>query len=216
MKLRSPARPHDPWWHIVGLISGLLFTLMLAAARLRLGWLDHIDSVLEAPLAAYRTMSVVEFFLAVTVLGSMEGVTSIALGAAYFLRSKSHKLVRLFLLIFLSSSSTTLAKAFVERARPDAVPWIQQLNNYSFPSWHATLSTALYGYLAVILYRRCRHYRAARIAVVILCGIVVALVCLSRLILNVHYVTDVTAGVLLGLFWLAVIFMIPEKYLQLR
>ena len=66
-------------------------------------------------------------------------------------------------------------------------------DGYGFPSGHATAATAVYGGAAVLLRAGTRRLRYAA------AGAVVALVALSRIVIGVHYLVDVAAGVLLGL-----------------
>jgi membrane-associated phospholipid phosphatase len=202
---------HDPWWHVLGLTAGLLFVLTLMFARFYPDYLDRIDDVVEKfvlPLQTYY-----QPFLAFTVLGSVTGIIVTVLGAAYFLRRNRYVVLQLFLVLLFSSVSMALAKAFVERTRPDVLSWLTPLSSYSFPSGHATLSTAFYGFLAVCLYRRVQN-PILRFLSISACCLIVFLVCLSRLVLSYHYMTDVTAGVLLGLFWLAIVFMLPKYRLK--
>jgi len=201
--------PKDPWWHIFGLSSGLLFAVMLMFARLDPDDFERLDRWFENAVQPLQTFGHIELFLAITVLGGTVGITAVALGAAYFLRHNRFAQVQLFLILLFSSLSMGIAKAFVERARPDVLLWLDPMNSYSFPSGHATLSTALYGFIAVQLYRRSMS-TLTRYLSILVPACVILLVSWSRIILNYHYFTDVTAGILLGLFWLAVIFMLPK------
>lgn len=200
----------DPWWHVAGLSFGLAFALLLMLARLYPGILNRVDQAVAAHIFPHQTLSAIQFFLSVTALGSIVGITAIALGAAYFLRHDRPGLIRFFLVLATSSLSMELAKLFVERARPEALLWLDPLNTYSFPSGHATLAAAFYGFLAVCAYRRAQGTIARTIAVAFPLALI-ALIGVSRIVLNVHYFTDVLAGTFLGLFWLAVAFMLPLR-----
>ncbi|WP_215113454.1 phosphatase PAP2 family protein [Exiguobacterium sp. s63] len=65
---------------------------------------------------------------------------------------------------------------------------------YSFPSGHSSGSLALYGLMAYVLYKR----RESKLAIIVLVCLVLA-VSLSRVILNVHYFSDVIGGWLVAL-----------------
>lgn len=199
----------DPWWHVGGLSTGLLFAVLLMLARLYPQLLDRIDAAVESKVVA-GSFSSLEPYLIITVLG---GVTGAMLGTvllAYLFRRNRFAVLQLALLMLFTSISMGIAKAFVERARPDTLLWLDPVNTYSFPSGHASLATALYGYLAVNLYRRIRS-KPGRVVAVALCALVIVLVSMSRLVLNYHYLTDVLAGVLLGAFWLSVVYMMPRR-----
>jgi undecaprenyl-diphosphatase len=93
-------------------------------------------------------------------------------------------------------------KVWFDRPRPDAGSAIALPDSAAFPSGHATAGAASLGALAVLVAERLPSRRAR----VWLCWVVVGLgiaVGLSRIALNVHYVTDVLAGWCLGLAWLA-------------
>jgi membrane-associated phospholipid phosphatase len=201
--------PQDPWWHVWGLMSGLIFALLVAIARLYPQFFEHIDTYVDAAVVPFQAGDVATFFLILTTFGGGIGVSLLALIVAYFLRRHPFYLLQLGLLLLYVSVSMGIAKSFVERARPEALFWVDPLNSFSFPSGHAALSTAFYGFLAVYLYRTVRS-RSYRLLAVGSCVLLAALISLSRLVLNVHYFTDIIAGALLGLFWLSVVFMLPS------
>lgn len=70
---------------------------------------------------------------------------------------------------------------------------------YGFPSGHALTATVVWGGLAAVLDVGTRTRRA------LVAGTIVAVVCLARLVLGVHYLVDVLAGVGLGLAYLGTV-----------
>jgi len=73
--------------------------------------------------------------------------------------------------------------------------------SYAFPSAHASLSVAVFGFLAVIVARELRsnwHWVPYSMAV-----FMVVAISFSRLYLGVHWLSDVLAGWSLGLAWVA-------------
>ena len=71
---------------------------------------------------------------------------------------------------------------------------------YSFPSGHATTSTALYLTLGLLAAGWVKRWET-RIYILLGGLAVIALIGFSRLYLGVHYVSDVLAGFALGAFW---------------
>jgi membrane-associated phospholipid phosphatase len=70
-------------------------------------------------------------------------------------------------------------------------------NGFGFPSGHALKSTVVYGGAALLFSKwnpRRRYFLAA---------IIVVLVAISRVVIGVHYLADVVAGILIGLAFLA-------------
>lgn len=90
------------------------------------------------------------------------------------------------------------AKLLFGRARPDLWVSLVPENDYSFPSGHAMGSMALVAALASLAWRT-----RWRWPVLVVGGLFVALVGLSRLYLGVHYPSDVLAGWAAFLGWVA-------------
>lgn len=92
----------------------------------------------------------------------------------------------------------TALKFFFSIPRPPPSVTIVAASGYSFPSGHATMAAIGYGILAydVRIGPRWLRYGAA--------GILIVLIALSRVVLGVHFVRDIVAGVLLGVAFLAV------------
>ena len=97
---------------------------------------------------------------------------------------------------------SNVAKAGYDRPRPTAGSPIELPSSSSFPSGHAMTGIAVFGLLRLLLAREVSstRARAAAIAGGLALG---ALICASRVALNVHYLTDVLGGATLGLAWLA-------------
>lgn len=100
----------------------------------------------------------------------------------------------------------TVLKFEFGRPRPNVFPPLVVEHSYSFPSGHAVAAMALYGMLAVILWRQ-RHRSWA-----VLLGAWILVVGLSRVYLGVHYPSDVLGGWSLGVLWLFAVFAIRDGY----
>jgi membrane-associated phospholipid phosphatase len=105
-----------------------------------------------------------------------------------------------------------LLKGWFDRARPDVGSAVDLPSSAAFPSGHATAGVASLGAAAVLIAERLPS-RRARVwlwSAVVAAGVAVGL---SRIALNVHYVTDVLAGWCLGLAWLAACLIVRESAL---
>jgi undecaprenyl-diphosphatase len=91
-------------------------------------------------------------------------------------------------------------KHVVDRARPVFDAPVAEALGASFPSGHALGSAAFWTTCAVLLMPRVRRPRLLLAGAVI----VAVLVSASRVLLGVHFLSDVTGGLLLGLGWAAV------------
>lgn len=94
-----------------------------------------------------------------------------------------------------------LLKEVFARARPALWDYIVHAVHYSFPSGHAMISTAVYGYIGYALAKEFPQWRkpilASTVALILAIGF-------SRLYLGVHWPTDVLVGYAAGLLWLIV------------
>ncbi|WP_159901926.1 phosphatase PAP2 family protein [Salinirussus salinus] len=90
-------------------------------------------------------------------------------------------------------AGTAVLPAWLPPAASPVYEAMVTADGYGFPSGHATAATAVYGGMAVLLRAGTRRLRYAAAAAV------VTTVALSRVVIGVHYLVDVVAGVLLGL-----------------
>jgi membrane-associated phospholipid phosphatase len=133
-------------------------------------------------------------WIGLTVLGVVAGVLLV--------RERAWLDLTFFLTTFLGSQLlVSLLKDAFDRPRPDVGFAVPLPSSAAFPSGHATAGVASMGALAVLVAERVPgRERVGVWSGVVLLGIAIGV---SRIVLNVHYVTDVVAGWGLGLAWLA-------------
>jgi undecaprenyl-diphosphatase len=103
-----------------------------------------------------------------------------------------------------------ITKAGYDRLRPGAGSAIALPGSPSFPSGHAATGAAVFGLLGLIT-AAALETRRARIAAVVGGFAVGAGIGASRVVLNVHYVSDVVAGYAYGLAVLAVALLVAAS-----
>jgi len=92
-----------------------------------------------------------------------------------------------------------------DRARPDiVVNGMAAPTLHSFPSGHMAQSMAVYGFFWFLWLRKIDHLGERLLALSAL-SLLIGAVALSRLILGAHWISDIIAGTLLGLFWLMIL-----------
>ena len=134
-----------------------------------------------------------------------------AASIAYTWRHGAHRLTFFLLATTLGGAVlSTAVKVLVDRPRPEVDHPIATAFGKSFPSGHALSSTVVYGavlltFLPVLAGRR-RH------AAVAISSVLVLAIGASRLMLGVHFLSDVAGGFVLGVAWLCAATAIFETW----
>jgi membrane-associated phospholipid phosphatase len=110
-------------------------------------------------------------------------------------------------------------KSFFERERPN-FNRIMEADGFSFPSGHSMGSMTYYGFLGYLVMRS-KYKPLSKLGWVILFGLVILLIGISRIYLGVHYPSDVLAGYMAGSVWLVlcislleIVYLYKEKKYQ--
>ncbi|WP_130858726.1 phosphatase PAP2 family protein [Gracilibacillus phocaeensis] len=102
-------------------------------------------------------------------------------------------------------------KRIFERERPEILAQFDG-TGYSFPSGHSAGSLALYGMLSFIVWKYISNQRVKWLAVVSFLLLALVIAC-SRVVLQVHYVTDIMAGIALSTVWVFICIAVLEHFL---
>ena len=140
----------------------------------------------------------------ITLLGTGLVLMTMVAVSATFLWLSDHRFSALLLVIatWTGVAINSLLKTTFDRPRPQVFEWGADVLTSSFPSGHAMTATITYGTVAYLA-ARLQRSRLARWITLLAAGLMITLICLSRLYLGVHYPSDVVAGALMGLAWTA-------------
>ena len=171
---------------------------------------EGVDIAVYNFFVGLHTDFLLNVFNVITSLASEPIIIIITL-VLIFLLNTNYK--RLFVLIntLVSAAVILVSKNIFLRERP----FIGQelIGTYSYPSGHSLIATTYYGFLIYLVNKSNFKDTTKKILTVFLAMIIV-LVSLSRVVLGVHYLTDVLGGVILGFFFLFLIIYSYEKYLN--
>ncbi len=136
------------------------------------------------------------------------GAIAVALLAAVWLYRKQRKLDAVSILSSLAGATAlnTLLKLLLKRPRPNLFPPLAVESSFSFPSGHVTASVAVFGFLAVLLWRERRFGWA------IFSALWIPLVIFSRIYLGVHYPSDTLGALTFTTLWLMVVFTVRDRH----
>jgi membrane-associated phospholipid phosphatase len=181
----------------------MLFVLAAGAFAIRLEPVARLDREILEWLAAGRTVELDRFFTYVSRAGSSFLLLPLLFVIAFIISMRNHVQEGIFLVssFFGISALNNLFKHVIARPRPDLFPAVIDMPaGFSFPSSHAVHITAFVLSLLMVLKALAGGARLFILSMAV-GALLVSLVCLSRLYLQVHYPTDVAAGLLTGLFW---------------
>jgi membrane-associated phospholipid phosphatase len=139
-----------------------------------------------------------------TQLGGTEGVILLGLIVVVAERYRLKQWTPLlFLTVVMAGVSLVfnLTKWTIDRARPD-IDRLVGFSSSSFPSGHSATAAAMWAAFALLLGRR-RSPRTRAVLAGAAAGVAVA-VASSRVLLGVHWLTDVIAGLAIGWAWFAI------------
>lgn len=154
-------------------------------------------------LNAFRDMELITFFTWVALLGKWQIVitgTVVATILLWLWRKRIY-IVPLWITLVGSEILNLLGKLAFHRPRPDVAYYVEQ--GFSFPSGHATIAVAFFGFLTYVLVREITHWQR-KVTVLFWGLILIFAIGLSRLYLGAHYVSDVWGGYLSGLIFLII------------
>lgn len=161
-----------------------------------------IDTRVNKLFLLFRFPPLVRAALAITYAGNSAMVAIAVVGVVVLLWIwKKRTFILPFIVTVVGSITvSTLAKLIIHRSRPINPVYLE--SSYSFPSGHATIAVALFGFIAYIGWRLfSKRYRTW---FVIFNLLIIFAIGFSRIFLGVHYFSDVSGGYLLGALWLII------------
>jgi undecaprenyl-diphosphatase len=172
-----------------------LLVLIAAAALLLGGPQTRVDPAL---LAAFSNPRLVPAARALTHLGDGLTVLAASVAAAGGLLYGGHRRRAILLLAILASERLLVEamKAGFDRARPDVAGRQVAVHNLAFPSGHSANAMAMW--LAIALLAASPTLRRPAVALALAIAFVTGL---CRLVLQVHWPSDVVGGWAFGAAW---------------
>lgn len=178
---------------------GLLFAVFgIVAWRVHAGGVTVMDTYVRGVVKGLQTESSLTFFSHYTKLGSAIGiVTVLIISFLVFWRKRYYAAMIVYPMGILTTHLVNKGiKEIMKRDRPSLNETLDALG-YSFPSGHAMLSIMTFGFLTYIIVANLKSV-TGKYVITLFMGIVIVSIGLSRVILNVHYPTDILAGYCVG------------------
>ena len=145
-----------------------------------------------------RVHSIARFITSFGVLGVLLPV-AVVVGVAVWVRSRSvTAAIAPWLSVVVCGQIVSVLKKSTDIARPPVEFQVAQIRNPSFPSGHAANTTALIVSVVLVAWFATELSRRTKMWVSISGAVIVAAMGLTRLVLNVHWLSDVLAGWCIG------------------
>ena len=202
------ARSRAAQWRFPFAIVALA-TLWLAMLLFGVGTLDRAIYASLYSGGNPLLVAIARFF---TTLGEPTVLISASVACALWLWYAGHRHLP-FVLIAITMfgrGASELQKYWIARLRPDLETHLVVVKTSSFPSGHANSAMIFYLTLALVLSAGTRWHRAA------VTGAILLAICvgLSRVMLGVHWPSDVIGGWSFGLLWVLMTLRLAERWLS--
>lgn len=168
-----------------------------------------VDKYIYQALQSIMNEQTTRVFKLLTRFGNLEAFVIIGLITCYVVRNNHNRLLIVANLgiIFVFNF---LLKIIFSRPRPLDIALIKE-SGFSFPSGHAMVSVAFYGFL-IYLINQSHQKNWIKIGLTIVLSCIIICVGISRIYLGVHYASDVIAGATLSLAYVIVLTTLASKY----
>jgi undecaprenyl-diphosphatase len=207
--LLDPDHPEATGLAILAVLFFITLWLLLLMLRqvLHVEQYTGIDAYVYHALTDLRTPWADSVMLFFTRLGDRAVLAWIMVACCSWLLLKGcSKAVLHWLAVYACTGLLTwILKLSARIARP--IPFD---GSYSFPSAHAGMSIAVYGFLALLIARELPHTR--RWLPYFCAGALIVPISLSRLYLGAHWFSDILAGLSLGLVWVTLIGIAYDRH----
>ena len=199
---------------VIYLFSG--GALMLIIDGLSTGTeLTPFNTAIEAVMVQLRTPLLTNLMIFVTNIGSPYMLSALAIFLAIYLLLKGDTYDAILYLasIVLAIISFVVLKDTFQFTRP--TDSLLDLTTWSFPSGHATVSTAFFFSTGYTFFGRFKN-AFYRIGLVLLCILGALTISFSRLYLGAHWALDVLAGLAIGLMAASLVLLVSNIFLEER
>lgn len=181
---------------LAAIAIGLTVVFVSLAVLERTGKVAPVDTAIMRAVHEVSSPAIVHVALALTILGTFPSVVVPILAILIWaIMRRERRMAILFGIVCLANGPVNmLMKHGFQRIRPELWPRVE-MASYSFPSGHAQSSIALFGIMAVVAARLRPSTSSALTLAAPLWAFGVGA---SRVILGVHWPSDVVAGWSLG------------------
>ncbi len=219
-----PASPREGYQPLIKSLAIVFTTSVLAFAFVKLGSevIEGDTRIFDLQLQQHVQLlraghpSLAEVMRDLSGLGSTVVLTLLTVATVGYLVLLSRRSTAFIVAVSVIFGTVLVSffKAAFGRLRPDAAYAELAASGWSFPSGHATMSAIVFLTIGAVL-ASTRNRRAERVYILLTAALMTVLVGLSRVILGVHWTTDVLGGWAFGSAW-AIGWLVIARYFAHR
>ena len=183
------------------IVSALISLFLFLAIMFNLASFSSADLFFNSLSSSIKAPTLIQVSKIISLLFEPAYIIILSLILSVFMWTRGARKDSAFFSILMITGGIAMYsfKEIVQRARP--LNSIVSEASFSFPSGHALISLIFFGFLIYLAMKNIKSNKIKTIISAILI-VIVFLVGISRIILNVHWFSDVMAGFLFGLFLL--------------
>ena len=188
--------------------SIFLILYLIIMIMLLLDKVSFLDNYIYKIIYSLRN-SIWDFiFINITKMGNITIVLLIIIVLLLKLNRKNQEILSFTVIITVLSNQ--IIKYIIKRPRPNHIRLIKQ-GGYSFPSGHAMISIALYGFLLYYIQTNCKN-KKQKVLLSVLLTILILMIGCSRVYVGVHYPTDIIGGYCLSIYILKMVIYFYQEH----
>ena len=188
--------------------SIFLILFLVTMIMLLLNKVSFLDNYIYKIIYGLRNNIWDFIFINITKMGNTTIVLLVIIVVLLKMNHKNQKILSFTAMITVLSNQ--IIKNIIKRPRPNHIRLIKQ-GGYSFPSGHAMISIAVYGFLLYYIQTNCKN-KKQKILLSVLLTIIILMIGCSRVYVGVHYPTDIIGGYCLSIYILKMVIYFCQKY----
>ena len=178
-----------------------LFLFILITFAIFNNKITELDQSVHTHILNMRNDTLTNTLIIITNISSAYSLIVISILLLAILKKKKIPLL-ICLNLILSYAINATAKLIFTRPRPSGINLIEE-SGFSYPSGHAMISMAYFGFIAYLIYKNCKN-NITKTLIIITLIITILTIGFSRIYLGVHYLSDVIGGFLLSIIYLII------------
>ena len=188
--------------------SIFLILFLVTMIMLLLNKVSFLDDYIYKIIYGLRNNIWDFIFINITKMGNTTIVLLVIIVVLLKMNHKNQEILSFTAIITVLSNQ--IIKNIIKRPRPNHIRLIKQ-GGYSFPSGHAMISIAVYGFLLYYIQTNCKN-KKQKVLLSVLLTILILMIGCSRVYVGVHYPTDIIGGYCLSIYILKMVIKKRKKY----